>query len=231
MALPSENVTLPARGYRIDPTKALILAALCWLGVAALALAVHTGYGRDLDRAGLLLWRGADLQPAGAPWLLEIARDVTALGGVLLRNLFALMAVAALVLIRLRREAMLLALTVTSGWIVNSLLKLAVGRDRPDIVPHLMDAGGMSFPSGHSFNSAAVYVAIALAFAAFSARESVRMLIVGTAIFVSLSVAASRVWLGVHYPSDVIAGWLGGTGWAFLASAVLYRPAKELTDT
>jgi len=141
------------------------------------------------------------------------------------------MAVAALVLIRLRREAMLLALTVTSGWIVNSLLKLAVGRDRPDVVPHLMDAGGMSFPSGHSFNSAAVYIAIALAFAAFSARESVRMLIVGTAIFVSLCVAASRVWLGVHYPSDVIAGWLGGTGWAFLASALLYRSAKELTDT
>jgi undecaprenyl-diphosphatase len=58
----------------------------------------------------------------------------------------------------------------------------------------------------------------------------VRMTIVATAIVLSLLVAASRVWLGVHYPSDVAAGWLGGAGWAFLAAAVLDRPSQVVAD-
>jgi len=89
-----------------------------------------------------------------------------------------------------------------------------------------MDVTGNSFPSGHSFNGAVVYIAMALAFAAISRRETVRATLIAGALAVSLIVAWSRVWLGVHWPSDVIAGWLGGAGWAFLASALLYRPAK-----
>jgi len=105
-------------------------------------------------------------------------------------------------------------------------LKLRLG----EIVPHLTEAGGASFPSGHAFNSAVVYIAIALAFATLSARESVRLTIIGAAIALSLLIAWTRVWLGVHFPSDVIAGWLGGAGWAFLAAAVLQRPAEQVAD-
>ena len=75
-----------------------------------------------------------------------------------------------------------------------------------------------------------VYISIALAFAALSPRQTVRATIVATAMALTLLVALSRVWLGVHYPSDAIAGWLGGAGWAFLASALLYRPAKAVAD-
>jgi len=117
------------------------------------------------------------------------------------------------------------------GWIVNTGLKHLIGRARPEIVPHLMEASGNSFPSGHSFNSAVVYLSIALAFAAISPRESVRLTIVATALVVSLLIAWTRVWLGVHWPSDVTAGWLGGVAWAFTASALLYRPAKAAADT
>jgi undecaprenyl-diphosphatase len=231
MAIGPDTVTLPSRGYRIDPRKALGVAALGWAGFAVIAWAVHSGHTAAIDKAGILFWRGSDLQPSGSPAVLEDVRDVTALGGVLLRNFFALMAVVALLFLKLRREATLLVLTVMVGWIVNSGLKHLVGRARPEIVPHLMEASGNSFPSGHSFNSAVVYLSIALAFAAISPRESVRLTIVATALVVSLLIAWTRVWLGVHWPSDVTAGWLGGVAWAFTASALLYRPAKAAADT
>jgi undecaprenyl-diphosphatase len=228
---PKEQVALPQRGWRIDPTHALIATALCWAGFAAIVWMVETGRIATFDSAGLLLWRqGVDLRPAGPPWLLEAVRDVTALGGVLLRNLVALGAIAALLFVRLRREAVLLAATIIWGWLVNSLVKAAVGRPRPMIVPHLTEAGGQSFPSGHSFNAAVVYIAIALAFAAMSARRGVRWTVIAVAVVLSVAIAVSRVWLGVHFPSDVAAGWLGGAGWAFLASAVLHRPAKAVAE-
>jgi undecaprenyl-diphosphatase len=98
------------------------------------------------------------------------------------------------------------------------------------IVPHLTEAGGQSFPSGHSFNSAVVYIAIALAFAAMSPRRSVRWTLIISAVVLSIAIALSRVWLGVHFPTDVAAGWLGGAGWAFLASALLHKPAKAVAE-
>jgi len=226
MATQTEIFTVPKYGHRIDPRKTLLVAAFCWVGFAAMAWAVANGRTGTLDQAGLMFWRASDLQPRGPVGLLEAVRDLTALGGVLLRNLFAIGAVVALLFLRLRREATLLTLTIATAWLVNSGLKLLVGRPRPQIVPHLMEAGGNSFPSGHSFNSAVVYISIALAFAAISRRRPVRATLIATAMALSMVVAWSRVWLGVHWPSDVIAGWLGGTGWAFLASALLFRPAQ-----
>jgi undecaprenyl-diphosphatase len=229
---PAERFVLPARGWRIDRAKALVAAAVLWLGFAVMVWAVTTGRTQAFDRTGLLFWReGAGLTPRGPKLLLESVRDVTALGGVLLRNLFALGAVVALLFLRLRREALLLGATVIGGWLVDGAVKALVGRPRPEIVPHLTEAGGASFPSGHSFNSAVVYIAIALAFATLSARQSVRFTIIGTAMAASLLVAWSRVWLGVHFPSDVTAGWLGGAGWAFLAAALLQRPAEKAADS
>lgn len=230
--LPAETVRLPERGFALDRRKALAAGVLCWIGFALVVWLVASGHADRFDRAGLLMARsGEQLGLAGPAVLHEIVRDVTALGGVVLRNLFALGAVVALLFLRLRREAVLLAMTVIAGWLVNSALKHLVGRERPQIVPHLMDSVGQSFPSGHSFNAAAVYVAMALAFAAMSRRQSVRLAIIGTAMGLSAMVAWSRVLLGVHFPTDVVAGWLGGTGWAFLAAALLYRPAKAAADS
>jgi undecaprenyl-diphosphatase len=228
MTVPGETLVIPHRGWRIHPGRALAAAALCWAGFAVLAWLVTTGRSGSLDSVGLLFWRGADLRPAGPELLLEMVRDVTSLGGVLLRNLIAIAAAVALLFLRLRREAVLLTLTIVLAWLVEFAIKLAVGRPRPEIVPHLTEAGGASFPSGHSFNSAVVFIAVALAFATMSTRQSVRVTIVGSAILLSLVVAWSRVWLGVHFPSDVAAGWLGGAGWAFLATALLHRPAKDM---
>ena len=124
----------------------------------------------------------------------------------------------------------MLAVTILSGWVVNTLIKALVGRPRPTIVSHLAEASGSSFPSGHSFNSAVVYMGIALALAALSARRGVRWSLIAGAAALTALIALSRVWLGVHYPSDVLAGWLGGMAWALTASALLYRPAKSIAD-
>ncbi len=230
MPLSQETLTLPARGWRIDPRKALAVSAAAWIGFASIVWRVTTDRSEAFDSLGLLFWRDANLAPRGPELLLEAVRDLTALGGVFLRNLIALGAVIALLFLRLRREAVLLAMTVMLGWLVGWGMKLLVGRPRPQIVPHLTEAGGASFPSGHSFNSAVVYIAIALAFATMSARESVRLTIISAAIVLSLAVAWSRVWLGVHFPTDVTAGWLGGAGWAFLAAAVLRPGARRVAD-
>ncbi len=230
MTSPVQTIVLPAHGWRIDPRKALAVAALCWIGFATITWLIETDRAETIDRAGLLFWRARDLRPLGPSWLLEGVRDFTALGGVLLRNLFAIAAICSLLFVRLRREAVLLGLTIVGGWLVDEAIKLSVGRPRPEIAPHLTEAGGTSFPSGHSFNSAVVYIAIALAFAAISRRESVRVTIIACAVVTSLAIAWTRVWLGVHWPTDVAAGWLGGAGWAFLASALLDRPATVAAE-
>jgi undecaprenyl-diphosphatase len=227
-----DTIRLPERGFTIDRRKALIAAAICWAGFAAMVWLVTTGRTGAFDETGLTMFRSAeDMAFRGHDKVVEAVRDTTALGGVLLRNLFAIGAVVALLFLSLRREAVLFALTVMTGWLANTGLKQLVGRDRPEIVPHLMEAGGESFPSGHSFNAAVVYIAMAIAFAAMSRRHSVRYLLIGSAIALSALVAWSRVLLGVHFPSDVVAGWLGGAGWAFLAAALLYKPAKAAADS
>ncbi|MFM5915955.1 MAG: phosphatase PAP2 family protein [Novosphingobium sp.] len=229
---PAETITLPPRGWRIDPRHAAIAALLSWIGFAAMVWAVLSDRMGAFDAAGLRYFRtGPAMVPWGSPALLEAVRDWTALGGVLLRNVFALIAIAALLLIRLRREATLLAVTIIGGWVVNTLIKVSVGRPRPTIVSHLAEAGGSSFPSGHSFNSAVVYMAIALALASLSNRRGVRWTMIAGAALGTALIATSRVWLGVHYPSDAIAGWLGGIAWALTASALLYRSARALADS
>jgi undecaprenyl-diphosphatase len=229
--VPAEAIVLPARGWQIDPRHALTAAVLCWIGFAAVAWLVHTGHTGEIDSLGLTLWREPNgLGPRGPAWLAEAVRDVTALGGVVLRVFFSAAALVALVFLGLRREAAKLLGTLVSGLLVELALKALVGRPRPEIVPHLTEAGGMSFPSGHSFNSALGLIAAALAFATFSRRRRVRWTVIGAAILLSLLVAWTRVWLGVHFPTDVIAGWLGGAGWAFLASALLEKPAKAAQE-
>ena len=228
---PEPVIRLHPRSWRVNHRHALIAAGVCWALFALMVVLTHAGRTATFDSIGLQIWRtGPNLAPRGPGWLLEAVRDLTGLGGVFLRHIWAICAIIALLFLRLRREALVLAGTVLGGWLVNSAIKYLVGRERPTIVPYLTEAGGNSFPSGHSFNSAVVFLAIALAFAAMSPRRDVRWSIIGGAIALTWAIAFSRVWLGVHFPSDVVAGWLGGAGWAFLAAAMLDRPAREALE-
>lgn len=205
-----------------------VVGLACWAAFAIVGWLVHEGALQGFDRAGLLLWRPATgMMPAGPAWLPDAVRAVTAFGSVVPRNAIALAALVGLIVLKQRREALVFAATVSGAWIIDWLVKLAVARPRPEIVPHLASFSGLSFPSGHSFNAAAIYIAMALAFGASSASRGLRLVLVAGAAALSLAVALSRVWLGVHWPSDVIAGWLGGAGCALLARSLSQRPGPE----
>lgn len=230
--IPAEAVRLPERGFSVNRIKALAAAGVLWAGWAVMVWAVLNGRTDSFDQSGLLLYRtGVDLHPLGGTMLEEAVRDVTALGGVLLTTIATAAACAALLFLKLRREATLFVISVALGWVLNDAMKMLIGRDRPELVPHLTAAGGYSFPSGHSFASAMVYVGMALAFASMSGRHSVRYTLIGAAMVLSAMIAWSRVMLGVHFPSDALAGWMGGAAWAFTAAAVLYKPAKAAADS
>ena len=200
----------------------LIVSMACWAIFAVIAGLMATGRTISFDTGGLMAMRdGSDLHLIGGRIMLEMVRDITALGGVFLRNMVALGAAVVLTFAARRREAVFVIITVASGWAVNSTFKHVFDRERPQIVPHLMEAGGASFPSGHSFNATVVYCSIALAFAAFSTRTSARLTLLIAALGISIAVAWSRVVLGVHYPSDVTAGLFGGIGWACLMAAIM----------
>jgi len=210
-----------------DNRQLQIIAAILWFGFAALTWFVTHHMTAAFDRWGLLLFRtGADLGPRGPEGLVDALLCITAVGGGYLRNLFALAAVAVLVFKKRKRDAKFYALTVMTGEITNLAVKQIVARERPQIVPHLTDASGMSFPSGHSFASTVVYILMALIFGATCERRWLRLAIVGLAVIVSASIACSRVMLGVHFPSDALAGWLGGAALATTAAALFIAPNK-----
>lgn len=198
------------------PGHARRIALLALSGFVAIAALVLTGETGALDPAGLLAWRhGPALAPVGPHWLTRLFEGLTLLGDVVPRSLAALFAAGWLFLRQRRGAALWLVATVASGWTMNSALKWLIARPRPIVVPHLDSAGGPSFPSGHSFNGAVVWLAVALAIGLLVTKRATRAGLLAGAVALSLAIPFSRVWLGVHYPSDVMAGWFGGVAWVF----------------
>jgi undecaprenyl-diphosphatase len=190
---------------------------------------VREGDTYRLDRAVLLaLRRPGDLAtPIGPRWLRETARDITALGGFTVLTLLVVASVALLILHRRRIQALVFAAAVLIGQLLATLTKHLVGRDRPDLVPHLDQVYSASFPSGHSAMSPIVYFTLAGILAAGEANRGAKTLILALAATLVLAVGASRVYLGVHWPTDVIAGWSMGTAVALVATLVLHRFAPH----
>lgn len=211
--------------HGIDARPALIVGVLCWAGFGVIAWAISRGWLARFDAAGMVLLRVPGGQTLiGPPVFTEAMRDITALGAPAVRWLIVSAVAGGLLFIHLRRETAILIAAMFTGLLIQTTLKGLFARPRPDLVPHLTQAGGFSFPSGHAFNSALVLIGCALAIAALNRRKSVRLTLIGGAFILSMLVALSRVALGVHYPSDVIAGWLGGVGWAFIAAGLSKLP-------
>lgn len=193
------------------------IAALgCWLGFALTALWVLSGQSAAFDANGLALWRKALGQgPVGPLWLTDAMLVLTAIGGWRVRLGCAALVCGYLGLRRRYRAGCLLAATALSAALANAVLKQIFLRPRPSIDGHLTYAAGLSFPSGHAFNSAAVFLAMAMALTMANPAwptQRKRAVVAGTLLLATL-IAFSRVWLGVHYPTDAIAGLLAGTGW------------------
>jgi undecaprenyl-diphosphatase len=157
---------------------------------------------------------GDPANPIGPDWIKELARDYTALGGYgVLTTLTALIAIF-LGLDGKHRRARFMIFVVAVGYLVMIALKAAVGRPRPEIVPYLSHFHSASFPSGHSMMSAVVYILCSLMLADLTTHKRVGWLLAIAPIVISACVGFSRVYMGVHFPTDVLAGWCAGVTWA-----------------
>jgi undecaprenyl-diphosphatase len=195
----------------------LVIVAGTW-GFVALAGEVLEGDTQRLDERIIRALRRPDdpATPIGPAWMEEVARDITALGGVPLIVLIAGSAIGFLGLDR-KFGAMAFVFGATaSGFALSVALKALFRRPRPEVVPHLMRAYSSSFPSGHSMMSAVVYLTLGVLLAQLAHRRLLKFYFLVLAVLLTALVGVSRVYLGVHYPTDVLAGWTAGLVWAVL---------------
>lgn len=230
LSRPSRPYIVPAYTARLARLKrrlgrqelALLLGLIALFGGAwgfiELAEAVAEQETRALDQAVLLALRtGQDpADPLGPPWMEELARDLTALGSVGVLGLITVGTLAYLLLAGRAAAAAFTATAIGGGWLLMHALKFGYARPRPALVPHETVVYTASFPSGHAMMAAITYLTLAAMLARVQPQRLLRAYLLLMAATVTMLVGASRVYLGVHWPSDVLAGWTGGAAWAAL---------------
>ena len=225
MTKPAVPPVLISVARRIE-TRALLIWLACagaiW-GFFNIAGEVMEGDADIVDQQLLLmLRRPSDLSdPIGPPWVEEALRDITALGGFTFLTIATIVAVLLFSFHGKRRQAWILAGTVLAAQGSSEVLKSFYDRPRPSLVPHHSYIYSQSFPSGHSALAAAVFLTLATLIASVEKRPSSKILIYVLAVVTTIGVGFTRVYLGVHWPSDVLAGWSLGATWAFAAWIVL----------
>jgi undecaprenyl-diphosphatase len=201
--------------------KMVLVALACivagvW-GFALLADEVLEGGTQAFDRKVLLAFRhSGTLAPLGPPPVQEAARDITALGGTAVLTLVTVIAAGFLALDGKKHMALFVCGSVLSGLAASTVLKDVFQRPRPDLVPYSAYAAGASFPSGHSMMSAVTYLTLGALLARSQERKRLKAYFLLIAMFLTSAVGVTRVYLGVHWPTDVLAGWTAGAVWALL---------------
>lgn len=204
--------------HELGVVLAVPVVALGSYGFAQVLDEVLEGESRPVDRAILLALRsdGDPSDPLGPRWLEEAARDVTALGSVVALSLVTIAVLGYLLLDRKPRAAGFVAGSVAGAQLLSFGMKALIDRPRPALVPHLTHVITASFPSGHAMLSAAVYLTLGALLARLHASVALKVYVLGWALFLSGLVGVSRVYVGVHWPTDVLAGWAAGSVWAAL---------------
>ncbi len=196
----------------------LLIVVLSVWGFIYIADIVTEGRTQDFDNSVVRSLRqpGDLAKPLGPAWMHEIGRDLTALGGIAVLTLM-IAAVAGFLLLRQSYSAMWLVIGATwSGLLASSLLKGLFERARPSVVPHLSHVATSSFPSGHSMLSAVVYLTLGALLGRFVESRVLKAYFLFVALTLTALVGISRVYMGVHFPTDVLAGWSAGLAWAVL---------------
>ena len=200
----------------------LILAAIALVAATVLLFVlagkVLEGDTQHFDERILRALRSDDdpSRPIGPRWLRIVAEDITALGSATVLGLAVAAVVGFLALNGMYKNAAYVLFASLGGWFLNDLFKSMFARPRPSIVPHLREVFTLSFPSGHALTSAVVYLTLGVLLMRVAERRLVKWYCLGVAMTATALVGASRVFLGVHYPTDVLAGWLIGLCWALV---------------
>lgn len=204
-------------GREIGSLLTLLAMAGLILVFGSLTVAVLGGSTDSFDRAVMLAMRvdGHPAEPIGPAWLQDVARDVTALGSYAFITIVFLAVTGYLALLRNRSAMLLIATAVLGGMVLSTLIKLAVDRPRPDI-PHIVRVVTASFPSGHAMLSAIVFLTLGALLTRLHEGRRLKIYFMSLAIVLTTMVGLSRIYLGVHHPSDVFAGWAIGAAWAIL---------------
>jgi undecaprenyl-diphosphatase len=205
------------RGELMVLLGSVLLLVLAW-GFIVLAGEVLEGDTQGFDERILSSLRRPENRaiPIGPSWLRGAALDMTALGSPFVLGLAVLAISGFLALQQSYRTAVFVLLASTGGSLLNTLLKSGFSRTRPTIVPHLREVMSPSFPSGHAMTSAAVYLTLGALLMRLSKRRVTKFYCIAVAMLLTGLVGVSRVYLGVHYPTDVLAGWIIGLSWALL---------------
>ena len=213
---------LRSRRYHLIAGAFLFVVLVCAYVFMELASDVIEGKTQKFDEWCVRSLRRADDQalPIGPSWLREAGMDATALGSPLVILMIVLSALGFFAIQGERRLALTTAVMTSGGAILTLVLKYAVGRPRPSVVPHLREVTTPSFPSGHAMLSALVFLSLGVLMAHSVRNGPTKLYVVLWASFLTFIVGVSRVYLGVHYPTDVIGGWLAGIAWALAAWAV-----------
>jgi undecaprenyl-diphosphatase len=187
------------------------------LGFGWLTEEVLEGDTAAFDRVVVAAMRstGDMHDPAGPPWLEEFARDITSLGSYAFLGILTFGVISYFLLTRRRALAALVAVSVLGGVAISNLLKMVFDRDRPDL-PTSVRVFTSSFPSGHATLSAISFLTLGALLAQTSPDPRVKAYFAILAILLTIAVGISRVYLGVHFASDVLAGWCVGSAWALL---------------
>lgn len=206
------------------PFVALAFTALSLL-IAAFATEKLSGGSISLDQFLLLLFRrtGDLAQPLGPDWLRGAARDVTALGSYAVLISLAAVVAAFLALTGKHRQAAVIVVAVLGAIGANSLLKLGIARQRPDVLLHGVTVYTPSFPSGHAAASAGLYLTLVALLARTLSSHGPKIYLGATGLLLVVLIGASRIYLGVHYPTDILAGWLVGSVWSAVSWTLLMR--------
>ncbi len=189
----------------------LLIVGGVW-GFVALLDEVREGETQQFDERAI---RYVGAHP-GPRWLQEMGRDITALGGFTVLTLVTLFVTLFLLLKRKYGAAGFLMSAIVGGMILSSTLKHFVDRKRPDLVEHRSYVYTTSFPSGHSMLSAVVYLTLGSLLARYTEDRRLRLYFIFVALFLTAIVGVSRVYMAVHWPTDVLAGWTAGCAWAML---------------
>jgi undecaprenyl-diphosphatase len=196
----------------------LVGLASCILLLVFLNLAGEVTEGDTLafDRKIVLAFRSADdpSRPIGPRWVESALRDITAIGGPTVLGLVVFSIAGFLALQTRYRTALFILTTAVSGELIGYGMKSVFMRQRPSFVPHLREAFSSSFPSGHAMQSAIVYLTLGAILMRIAEGHLTKTFCFGMALLLTFLVGVSRVYLGVHYPTDVLAGWIVGLFWA-----------------